>query len=240
MAFKSDIPPGDGVLVQMVNNHRAELRQARYSILPDGTLKWKEVRDLEQGWQEIRRLKSLGKSQRDIAATTHLPVAVVASTLKRWASVAGFPTSQDVLDARVSGFTVPEIARRHNCTSDDIKALLEAEIQQMEGPAGQYAIEVARCERFFKVLEPMVAQGSMNALATAIRISEHKLAVIQTQIEAAKAINGSARLLNTVLDEIDTEDRAAEARKELPHEEAPEGGSRPRSIVEDLELDGGD
>lgn len=210
----------------MISNNRASLDPpAKYSLTPDGKVKWQEVRDLEAGWTLIKEDAKKNLTSTSISKRRGIPQPVVREVMTRWQGVKGFPTSKDIVDMRVTGHTVQQIARHYQITIDDVKAMLNAELAQMESPTEQYAVEMYRMERYFKAIEDKIQTGDIRAVVVGIRLSEHKMAVLQSQLEAASNIADAAHLLTNVIQEM--EDEAP--TPQLTHE--------PMNLIESIELE---
>lgn len=203
-------------------------------------LTWQDKRDLEVGYARILSMHRQGQHTNAISAKLSLPIYQVKAIIQAWKAVEHYPSTPEVLKLRLSGRSITMIAANYGLTTDEVRQMLEGEIKQMEGPTGQMAIEVARTERYFEVLEPEIAKGNMTAIQLAIRISEHKMAVIQTQIETSHAISNAVKSLSDVLAELDAETtppRSLEHEATLHPSDGPQeqsdDGSSPAASVED-------
>lgn len=181
----------------------------------DGIVTWRDRRDLDAGYQRVVQMVEQGKTVAQIQSATKLPVFVVRDVRRRWIACRRYPATQTVLDQRLAGMTMAQIARQHGIDVQSVREMLEAELHQMEGPAGQYALEVARAESLFAVLAPEIKKANFQAIQLAIRISEHKLSVIETQIQAAKAISKAGKTLSQILSELDAEVEEEQHQKRL-------------------------
>lgn len=214
------------------------LNKPAYTLASDGSIGWKTKQELESSAFFITTLCDQGLPRTQIVAkvrATHRapPAYVVEDIIKRYNSVKHIPSTSTVMELRLAGWPVTRIAKERGCTVDDVRAMLEHELRHLEGPVEQYALEVARTDVFFAALQPQIEAGNLAAIQVAVRISEHKLAVIQTQMEAARAIRSGSQTLTQLLGELDAEGLSDERPNEIQHEpesESDDGSSIASSI----------
>ena len=217
------------------------LDKPAYTLASDGSIGWKTKQELEASAFFITTLCDQGLSRTAIVAklrTGHRapPCYVIEDIIKRYRSVQHMPSASTVMELRLAGWPVTRIAKERGCTVDDVRAMLEHELRHLEGPVEQYALEVARTDQFFAALQPQIAAGNLAAIQVAVRISEHKLAVIQTQMEAAKAIRSGSQTLTQLLGELDAEGLSDERPNEIqdvgPQSQGDDGSSIASSITD--------
>lgn len=191
------------------------LETPRYTRKQGERLTWMDKRDLEMGYGTVLRMHRHDKmSIGDIAKRTKLPVATVKMVIRDYNLCSHFPSTPEVLKLRVSGKSISQIAQHYGLTTAEIRDMLDGELKQMEGPVGQMAIEVARAERYFEVLEPQIEAGNLAAIQMAVRVAEHKMAVIQTQLETSRDIANAKVSLVDILNQLDAE--TVQQRPALP------------------------
>lgn len=198
--------PG-GVLVPIDTNDARKdfLQKPGYTRRAGKRLTWMDKRDLEMGYGSVLKLHREGDTYQQISKKLRLAVYMVKNIVQDYMACSHYPSTPDVLRLRVSGKSITQVAVHYGLTTDEVREILDGELRQMEGPVGQMAIEVARAERMFELLGPAMDRGELPAIQMAVRVAEHKMAVIQTQIETTRDIAKSKTTLTDILNELDAE-----------------------------------
>lgn len=220
-----------GGLVHIAEDGKVFAANHSYTRTVNG-ITWKDKRDLDHGYSRLIALYKKGASEKEMVLKTKLPVRTIKDVISMYKLVEHYPDTATILDRRLAGRTIQQIATEFGISTEEIRGMLEIELRDMEGPAGQYAVEVARCEKFFSKLMPEIETGNFQAMQLAIRISEHKLAIIQTQIEAAKAISSSKLSLSAILHELDNEQHEQKRLTNESREREDESGGYASSITD--------